>query len=534
MITDITKIDADVHAPTEEQMAFFESAFPANDATPKAFRHRSTLTAAEIADEVTTLGWDTTYVLRVKDVNAVLAKATDVPNVFNQIVDPNENYAIQGSFGAWQISLGGSGGIIFLQAPITQGTMTLGKKNVSMANSTVHIAVKLKYIKQTQPGGPSEVEAVFSLQNNELLEIDDLNVDVKARSEADPAVVVNNLTFAGTPPPTMDRALMVGALDVWFNANISLFAYIFATVNLNQNAAQLEFQWLKPTDNGYAYFDGIDEDSAYFGVLCMTGGRSTDGLSYQLAPNSIPRGSRAGFNISMQRYMQEVILPAMGKGFPHASASSFTLRNNETTIENTEDIRCDDIKVGAIWYTPYIKNFVLQVVGSEIQIKTKTVTQISPGILSVVESTTYQTIVVVEKPDGSQTLDFKEVKPPTTTSFIDKASWVIITEIIVSIAGVIALGVAKVVIKGAVKIIIACVIIGIVFSLAAATPALIAAVAGGQAADKLPPITLMVLNSTSPVHWPSSSGFVLDKDGVHMNGAFQMGGNPNLMADGLA
>lgn len=528
MITDISKIDPKIHAPTPDQLAFLEQAFLSPERPPKRFRRRNEISAQELGTEVTTLGWDTTYVLRVSDVNAVLEQSPDVPKRFDIVVDPVENYKASGEFGPWQIGLGGSGGIVFLAIPITTGSMTTGEKEYSMNGAIAYISVKLKYIPQLPPaaGTLTQVAGAVAAFTNQIAETDDLKTDTSDRSESDPAVVVQNLVFLDKPPATYIRALMIGALQEWFVANLVQFAYIFATVNLNKKAADLEFQWLQPTYTGYAYFDGNTEENAYFSILNMTDGRSPDGLSHQIAPRSIPTGSRAGFNISMQRYMEKVIFPGLVKGFPNATSSSFTLKNNNTIIDNTEYIKCEDVRVGLIDYTPYIHDFILQVVGNEIQIYTKTVTNISPGIRSVVENTSYQTIVVVTKPDGSQTLDFAETQPPRTSSYIDKDTWITITELIVSIAGAIAGVVAGVVIKGAAKIIMACVIIGIVFALAAATPELIAAVAGGGAAAKLPPIDLMVLNATSPVRWPGAAEFTLDT--AYLNGAFQLGGNPHI------
>ena len=514
-----------------EELTDADLALPSAHELPRApFRRRDTLMASETSSEVTTLGWDTTYALRVADVNTVLRRSGSYPTDFEKVIDPNMNYGIKGKFGAWQIALGGSGGIVFLSMPIPEGEMTSGGTKYSMANSTAYISVKLKYIPQKPKRTPPSAETLAGA--NDALEIDDLKVHTVDRSEVDPAVVVQNLVFSSTPPPTYVRALMIGALQEWYNANLVRFAYIFSTVSLNEVAAHKEFQWLKPTYTGYGYFDGTTPETSYFGVLCMTDDDSAEGLTNQLAPKSIPDGTRAGFNIAMSKYMEKVILPGLSKGFPHATTSSFKLRANNTIIENTELIECDKVSVNGISYTPYIHNFTIQVVGDEIQLYTKTVINISPGIRSVVENTAYQTIVVVTKPDGKQTLDFKQTRPPRTSSYIDKDEWVTITELIVSIAGAVAGVVAGVVIKGAVKIIIACVIIAIVAGLAAATPELIAKVAGGGAASALPPIDLLVLNATAPINWPGAeSNFTLSK--ALLNGAFQLGGDPHINTQSL-
>ena len=156
MITDISKIDPKIHAPTIEQLAFLEHAFPKHDTLPKLFRRRSTLAEAELSSEVTTLGWDTTYVLRVSDVNAVLESSPNVPKTFSIVVDPEENYKASGNFGPWQIGLGGSGGIVFLAIPITTGSMTSGSKEYSMKGAIAYISVKLKYIPQIPKGTQSK------------------------------------------------------------------------------------------------------------------------------------------------------------------------------------------------------------------------------------------------------------------------------------------------------------------------------------------------------------------------------------------
>jgi hypothetical protein len=313
MITDVAKLDPKVHAPTEEQLKYLDFAFRAAGAPPKRFRKRSEMASAELAAEVTTLGWDSNYVLRVADANKVLEKS-HTPTDFEIMVEPNENYGIKGKFGSWRIGLGGSGGIIFLAVKVAEGTMTMQEKTYPFNDSTVYISVKLKYIPQI----------TTKRKANELEVTQDLKVDPVERSDIDPAVVVQNLVFSGTPPNAFTKALMVGALEQWFRANIIQFAYIFSTINLNKKAADQNFQWLQPTYSGYAYFDGLTEDSAYFGVLNMTDQRSPEGLSYQIGPKSIPDGSRAGFNISMERYMEKVIFPGLVKGFPHASSSSFT------------------------------------------------------------------------------------------------------------------------------------------------------------------------------------------------------------------
>lgn len=501
------------------------------DGAPPLFVRRDEMSAAMLAAEGTTLGWDTTFAIRLKDVNAVLAKSGAYPRDFSGVIDPEQNWEIKdGKFGTWQMARGGSGGIVFLSMPVTAGTMTFGANSYPLAGTTVYVSIKLKYVPQKT--GANEVTVgdvtlhVGRLGDNEAIQVDDLISDPTARSEADPAVVIQNITFSGPPPTALVQALMNEGFRQWFNAHLSIFAYVFATVSLNERAAEERFQWVKPTYTSYAYLDGTTDENSIFGVLNMTDDRSPEGLTNQLAPGAITSGARAGFSISMERFLEKLVLPGLAKGFPHASSTDFTMKSNNTIIENTRPIQTDTVRYNGTTYTPYIEKFVLQIIGSEIQVRTLTKIDISPGIRAFVDCTAYQEIVVVNKPDGTQTLDFKEARPSDKNHWIEKDLWITITEVVIGIVAAVAGAVAAKVIESAVRIMIAIIIIAIIAGLAAATPELVAAVAGGGAAAALPPITLIVLNSTAPIKWPGAADFKLTS--AALNGSFQLGGNPGF------
>ena len=404
------------------------------------FRGRHEFTATDTAAESSTLGWDTTFAIRLPDANKALAKSGKYPSDFEIMVDPDENYGVKGTFGGWQIARGGSGGILFMSIPIVTGTMTSGKKTYKMDGATVYISVKLKFLPAAPPLPPD---------NNPLLEQVDLHTDDELRSAEDPAVVIQNMTFPNPQPPVVAVALMKGAMQEWFLKNLIRFSYVFSSVNLNEIAAAGEFQWLKPTYTSYAYFEPEGtkpppETECVFGVLNMTTDTSPEGLSKQLAPHSIPTGQRAGLNISMGRFLNNVVMPGLYKGFDGATTSSFKVTADNQMIVNTGELKMAPVRSGLIDYTPYVQNFELQVKGEEIQIHTRTKINISPGIVAWVDTITYQEIFLIDKPDGTQTLNFREVKnkPPVRNQWIEKEDWVIITEIIVAIVGAVAAGVA--------------------------------------------------------------------------------------------
>jgi hypothetical protein len=194
-----------------------------------------------------------------------------------------------------------------------------------------------------------------------------------------------------------------------------------------------------------------------------------------------------------------------------------------TVIESVNTVTLDDVRIGAIDYTPEMQTFRLQIVGDEIQIDTLTKVNVSPGIDAFINDTEFYKIVLVNKPDGSQTLDFARSREPRRNHWMETATWVTVTEVIIGIVGAIAASVAGNVIATVARRIIAVIIIIVVAGVLAAIPAIIAAVMEGKAADALPSIGNLVMEASSDVDWPGSSGFTLKS--AQLNGSFQLGGD---------
>jgi hypothetical protein len=481
------------------------------------FRRRDLMPMDFLDGETSTLGWDTSYAIRLPDVNAAITKAKAWPPTFQIDVDPQADYTLNGHFGPWQVIRGGSGAIAMLAIKIDTGEMTISEgeeiKKYPMDGSTAIVSVKLRYASAPLPHLQSVAERMLLMTNP------------AARSAADPAVVVHGLEFSKPAPSPYVQALMKAGLDLWLNENIKKFSHIFLIVSLNETVTDA-FQWLKPTYTSYAYLEGATDENSFFGALGMTENRSADGLANQLGPNSVPKASRAGFSIGMSRYLEKVVLPGLIKTFAKATTGSFTLTGNNSVIVNTGAFEVDPIWVNGTQYTPKVELFELQVLAEELQIHTRTKIPISLGIRAIVDSVTYQKIILVNKTDGSgHTLDFKESRPVATNHWIEVDDGVKITQIIVSLVGAVA-GVAGEVFDKIAHVIIAIVIITIVAGVVNLIPDLIAEVAGGDAAKVLPPIGHFATGATDPVKWPDAGQFTLTEAGL--NGAFQFGGNPNF------
>ncbi|MBO0610347.1 TULIP family P47-like protein [Myceligenerans salitolerans] len=478
---------------------------------------RHEIPTALLATEADTLGWDAVNAIRLPQVNEAMLESDASPAAFDTTVQ--EGWTLDGTFGPWQLTRGGSGAIVFLRTPIPSAHMTFpDTPDLDLTDGRATVAIKLQYLPQP-PAGP----ATPATDGDEGGTKQFLARDAKARSEDDPAVVIQSIDYGSSTPSELQKALFQAALANWFNDNLAAFTYVFSVVNLNARAAKEDFQWLKPTYTSYAYFNGASDEESYFGVLNLTQGDSPDGLTNQIPPSAIPSGCQGSILISNNLFLREMILPGLTKSFTGATESDFDLNSTGTVIENRDTITLDDIRIGAVDYTPELHTFRLQIVGDEIQIDTKTKVHVSPGIDAFVTATEFYRIVLVDKPDGSQTLDFARSRDPLRNHWMETATWVTVTEVIVGIVGAIAATVAGNVIATVARRIIAVIIIIVVAGILAAIPAIIAAVMEGKAADALPSIGDLVMEASSDVTWPGSSGFTLKS--AELNGSFQLGGD---------
>ena len=489
------------------------------DLLPPRFVPRHEIAKEILGSEADTQGWSAASAVRLTQVNAALKKDNVYPKTFSHETSPQ--WFTNGDFGPWTMTRGGSGSIVFLKIPLKSAAMEAFDKKLNLNDGSITIQVKLKYLPQ-----PTDTVDDMGVPNNLVTNAND-------RAPEDPAVVIQFIDY-GTATPAEDmKALFRAIMAAWFNDNIDVFTYIFAVVSLNQVSEAKQFAWLKPTYTGYAYYDGNkddpNEDQAYFGVLTMTNGKPPTGLANQLPASAIPEGQGAALLIGNELFLENMVLPAVSAAFPGSSPSDFNLTNDNTSIQLLRELELEKVKVGAIWYQPVAQSMILQIVGDEIQTRMKIHTPISPGIDGYVLTETWNRLKLVDKPDGTQTLDWVESREPIKDSFYTKETWVTVTEIIISVIGAVAGGVALKALTGIIRVIVV-IIIGIVAGLAAATPTIIAKVISEGAAAALPPINQLLTEFTEPIEWPSTTGFILSM--VQLNGSLQLSGNFTVESGG--
>jgi hypothetical protein len=271
---------------------------------------------------VDTNGWDCVSAIKYSDVNKAIQNQKSSPTSFTQPA-PDGSATIQGTFGDWLLTLGGSGKNIWMQVPITSGTLTMGTTQIKLDPCTATIEVHAQFLPQ-----PDDKQ--------------NLVLTTKGDS-ATPAVTVEGVLPAQSN--FMAQAALNELLVVWFNANLDQFNHVFAVADFN---AQLDagLTWLKPSRVGYAVAEPeLDPtlDNSVFGVLALIDGNTdTTGLSLQVSPFAIPDKSDAGFLLSPQVCLNHMVLPSTPLMFQGITdqppLSNFKIDASGTRIINTNDL----------------------------------------------------------------------------------------------------------------------------------------------------------------------------------------------------
>jgi hypothetical protein len=459
-----------------------------------------------VPEPASTFGWDTVFAISIADVNRELAKPGVCPPGF---ASQQGGIDVHGTFGPWQVCMGGGAENIHFSIPIPAGQLQFQGKTAAMDGATAVIELKLQYVPQ-----PTSVKGGTP---NHLV------IRTTPDTPTGPVVSVLQLSFANPAGPgSMAKALMIGGLSDWFNANLQQFTHIFATVNLNERLAQGEYQWLAPTFTGYAYVDGANQQNSYLGVLCTTMGNSPAGLISQISAAAVPQGARAGFSISQKSFLAQMVMPSLPGAFPGSKASDFALSPDGSAVVNRNKVNTKTVEHGGFTYQPVVQKLGITVSGEILQISVETRTEISPGITTTVSNISYIGLHL-DTSTGSPKLSWVQMRAPVSEHSTDVATGIKIVEAILAVIAFVITIILGILTDGA-FFVIATIIVGLVIGFAAATPELIAAVAGGSVGSEVPSIDALVMNATDPIVWSGTS--TLQVTSASLNGSFQIGGNP--------
>ncbi|MFB0832766.1 TULIP family P47-like protein [Brevibacillus laterosporus] len=483
-----------------------------------------------------TLNWDTVFAIPISKVNETIIKQKSSPKNFQY---ERKSGSVKGVFGDWQITKGGDGSFIHLSIPINNLTGLYGKhtkKDFSWTGFSLIVEVSLQFLPHDDNGEKSNNSYVQSLK-----------IKTKSIDPTNPVVsLVTTISkdSAGNPTePKGDAIDDVHTPDImsgyisdlivdWLNENLEDFNHVFATVNLNNYIDKdSAWAWCKPTYVDYAYVDKDSEESL-LGVLCMTGGRkgSVQQLQ-QIDPYVIPKGSIAGFLVSEERLLTDLLLPTLPMKWKKSCIQDYEVIYNSDIetgnyryvlqLKQGNSIELDHVEQDGKSYTPYMKTMKIALEEDQLIFDSYTETDVGMGITAWCRSTHYYTITLGKNRDGHQTLIFQKAKEPNSSHGTLASQDTEIEKWAIIIAGLLATVIVGVCTDGATFVVTA-ILIGSLTGLAALEPSVIE----NYNNDTSPDIDLLVFNVTSPIQWNSSGVFNLNYAGIA--GPLQLGGTPDF------
>ncbi|MGX5773725.1 TULIP family P47-like protein [Methylorubrum zatmanii] len=349
-----------------------------------------TTTTFSGSEPVATNGWDTVYALKVGLINEALAEyfgpGGDFASKlqFSQSMDPTNALCVEGQFGAWQITTGGSGQQVNLTVPISSGTATL--KNIGLPQTSFDLAGAALTVEVTL-GYHSVSPAASSATPQSGVTTAQLKVvtsgsapaagsaaDIQSAAGASSASgssgsssVVVTLMSGFNPAGLNAEQNLIAAnfvkslVQEWISSNLWMFDYVFLTVDVAETAAQGEWAWIKPTYVGYAVTDLLDAngnalpvENSLIAIMSMTEGR-VPGPNLQVSPvvspNGIPTnpGVNAAFLIQPSLLLSQVIAPNMPALFENSTSGDFTTSSQNLTVSNVNPLTLQ-LEMDPTWY----------------------------------------------------------------------------------------------------------------------------------------------------------------------------------------
>ncbi|MFA5385888.1 MAG: TULIP family P47-like protein [Eubacteriales bacterium] len=299
-------------------------------------------------------GWDTVFALDSSQVNKTLSNSWgQLPQDFDYSED---GCRMSGRFSSWMVVNGGSGSLLHLKLPVISGSIVLdSSKPADLAGVAVIVEVDMRFL-------PSTVKA----------ETQELRMNLKQAIKPGtpggeglvvPITLVDPLGKLGQTY----SSLFLEGIARWMVANAYRTTYVFAEINF----AKPDWNsWLTPVQCAFVYADREGKTTpGYLGVLSVNSSRDTSTMERKIDPAilSVFDQLNAGYLISGDLFLQNVILPQMPRMYPGTSPGDFKFSADDHQIQNTAKYPAEKVKSGAIWYYPEIKKLKMYIEGGELR-----------------------------------------------------------------------------------------------------------------------------------------------------------------------
>lgn len=452
-----------------------------------------------------TYNWDTVFSSKVPDVNKAIAELHSSPTNFSDHYSDDSGTSFDGSatFEDWQICQGGDGKLLHMDVPFTESSIQFdGGDPIAMGKGKFVIEIRLHYLPHTDD------KATPNTRTMKLV------AKTTSTDPSDPVVSIVNASFE-TDSGIVAESCLQTVFAQWINNNLDQFTHIFAVVDISDTiSADEQWAFVHPSYTSYACLTLDNLEDCIFAVLTMSGGRTGENNVEQVSWTAITEGHRAAYLVSQERFLTDLIRPAMAFCYDGLSEDMMELTSDKQSLKLKDGLKVqlESVENDGETYDPVMDYLMITANNQELVISSRTMTDISPGITSECQATHFYNIELVTQGDGKQTLGFKESQEAVINHITHKSEGVIIGQIIAAIITAVGIAVATVLTDGAMCVVAAgCV--GLVGGVAIESPDIIA-ICG---TDDAPPIDALIINATDPIRWPTYSGFTLDWAGLNVS-----------------
>lgn len=455
---------------------------------------------------VSTYNWDTAFAIPIQYVNKTIVEYKSSPPGFTLKV--NDSYTVSANFGDWQICKGGDGKNIRFAIPLSQITVDyISGKCVTCISGSAVVEVNLHYIPHTAYGDtPANPMALV--------------VKTTTDDPENPVAALIGSVILYPDTGTITRAVFGQALLAWITTHLGDFSHIFSVVSLNRMIDKQQWGFVTPNYAGYAYLDGKTPEDSILAVLTMTGDRRGDYLSEQISPSAIPKNSTAGFLVSQERTLYDLIRPAIIVVYPGLTEDNLLISDDKTRLylKQGTTVNMPPVTHDGTTYYPKLIALTIETDGEIFTVTSTTSTFITFGITSQSTATNWYTLNLGESNNG-QTITFIQTQPTDQQYTVHQDPGTIITEIILSIVIGLTSLICVPLTEGA-SLMLGGLVIGLLLGTSNITTAVIESV--NQ--DTSPAVGLLIINAIDPIKWTGCDAFRLNY--VHPNISLQLGGSP--------
>lgn len=371
-----------------------------------------TISPAELASDVSTLGWDLVYAVSTRVLNARLA-ATMTPAVMSTELDGDR---IVGTLTRWTVVQGGSGPRLNLQVQIADGVLT--EECVPTAFSgAVLVEVTLSY---------------FFRENARALAVD-------IAGESGEPFIVHRSHF-DQPLTRLQRATLETAIEIWLQAHPEFFEQALALIDISPMESEVAHSWLRPTLVNYAYCDRNEDGDGILAVLAMTNDRPHPLHDGQVCATAIPPGLDAAFLISPHLLLDWIIRPALASLYPIGNPAALALEDNPPRLVLPAAIDIPAVEENGQSYPARLTQLSVVFSGNALRCESEVRVE-KEALFDYTHVRSRHQLVVEHDAAGKPHILFVEAVPPVVTqssemkaSFIRKTSNIANTVLLVGTA----------------------------------------------------------------------------------------------------